>query len=116
MPNLKPPIVKTADAIAYRCGGRSLRLDLTCLHTTYTFCYCSDRIVAALPPGVAFEPLMTLYLTDRTTPEDVRAAKASGIVHAIKLYPAGMEARVVTCSCPGFMTVCDAEIRGDDQQ
>ncbi len=66
MPNLKPPVATTADAEAYR-----------------------DRIFAALPAGRKFEPLMTLYLTDRTSPEEIRRAKASGFVHAVKLYPAG---------------------------
>lgn len=66
MPNLKPPVTTTAAARAYR-----------------------DRILAALPAGMQFEPLMTLYLTDRTSPAEVREAKASGFVHAVKLYPAG---------------------------
>ncbi len=66
MPNLKPPVTTTALAAAYR-----------------------DRIIAALPRGARFEPLMTLYLTDVTPPEEVTAAKASGIVHGFKLYPAG---------------------------
>lgn len=66
MPNLKPPVTTTALARAYR-----------------------ERIVAAVPPGLAFEPLMTLYLTDRTTANEIQAAKASGIVRAAKLYPAG---------------------------
>ena len=68
MPNLRPPVVDTAQAVAYR-----------------------ERIVAALPkegPGSRFTPLMTLYLTDRTPPDEVRRAKAAGIV-AFKLYPAG---------------------------
>ncbi|ASK26372.1 dihydroorotase [Neisseria chenwenguii] len=65
MPNLKPPVVSVADAEAYK-----------------------QRILAALPEGSAFEPLMTLYLTDNATPELVREAKAAGIV-AFKLYPAG---------------------------
>jgi dihydroorotase len=68
MPNLKPPVTTTAQALAYR-----------------------ERIVAALPasgPGSDFTPLMTLYLTDTTTPEEIRRAKAAGIV-ALKLYPAG---------------------------
>ncbi|MCF7521647.1 dihydroorotase [Neisseria sp. ZJ106] len=65
MPNLKPPVVGVADALAYR-----------------------QRIMAALPEGSTFEPLMTLYLTDKTTPQTVREAKAAGIV-AFKLYPAG---------------------------
>ncbi len=66
MPNLKPPIVTTAQALAYR-----------------------DRILAALPDGAAFEPLMTLYLTNNTPPDEIRRAKDSGFVHAVKLYPAG---------------------------
>jgi dihydroorotase len=66
MPNLKPPVTTTALALAYR-----------------------DRIRAALPPGTRFEPLMTLYLTDNTRPEEIAAAKASGAVHAVKYYPAG---------------------------
>ena len=68
MPNLRPPVTTTAQAIAYR-----------------------ERIVAALPKqgrGSDFTPLMTLYLTDRTPPAEVRRAKAAGIV-AFKLYPAG---------------------------
>ena len=48
-----------------------------------------DRILAALPEGMSFEPLMTLYLTEDTNPEDVAAAAASGLVKAVKLYPAG---------------------------
>jgi dihydroorotase len=66
MPNLVPPVVTARDAAAYR-----------------------DRIRAALPPGQAFEPLMTLYLTEATDPDDVAAAAADGLVHAVKLYPAG---------------------------
>jgi dihydroorotase len=66
MPNLRPPVTTTAQALAYR-----------------------ERILAALPKGMAFEPLMTLYLTDNTQPEEIRRAKQSGIVHAVKLYPAG---------------------------
>lgn len=66
MPNLVPPVVKGADAAAYR-----------------------DRILSALPEGMAFEPLMTLYLTEDTDAEDVAAAHASGLVKAVKLYPAG---------------------------
>jgi dihydroorotase len=66
MPNLVPPVVTGAEAAAYR-----------------------DRILAALPEGQAFEPLMTLYLTETTDPEDVAAAAASGLVTAVKLYPAG---------------------------
>ncbi|WP_299725266.1 dihydroorotase [uncultured Tateyamaria sp.] len=66
MPNLVPPVVTSAQAMAYR-----------------------DRILAALPEGMAFEPLMTLYLTEDTDPDDVAAAHASGLVKAVKLYPAG---------------------------
>ena len=66
MPNLVPPVVTGAQAAAYR-----------------------DRILAALPDGMAFEPLMTLYLTEDTDPADVAAAHASGLVKAVKLYPAG---------------------------
>jgi dihydroorotase len=66
MPNLKPPVRTVAEAAAYR-----------------------DRILAALPAGLAFEPLMTLYLTDNTSPEEVLKARASGFVHAVKYYPAG---------------------------
>ncbi|QPM89322.1 dihydroorotase [Pseudooceanicola algae] len=66
MPNLVPPVVTGAEAGAYR-----------------------DRILAALPDGMTFEPLMTLYLTEETDPEDVAVAHASGLVKAVKLYPAG---------------------------
>ena len=66
MPNLRPPIVTTKDAINYR-----------------------QRILNALPKGAEFEPLMTLYLTDNTQPEEIRHARESGIVHGVKLYPAG---------------------------
>jgi dihydroorotase len=66
MPNLVPPVVTLADATAYR-----------------------DRILGALPQGLAFEPLMTLYLTEGTDPADVARAQASGLVKAVKLYPAG---------------------------
>ena len=66
MPNLRPPVTTVADALAYQ-----------------------QRIRAALPVGSAFEPLMTLYLTDRTSPEEVARAAESADVHAFKLYPAG---------------------------
>lgn len=66
MPNLKPPVRTVADAAAYR-----------------------ERILAALPAGSTFQPLMTLYLTDLTPPEEVEKITQSGFVHAIKLYPAG---------------------------
>ena len=65
MPNLKPPITSAAQAVAYR-----------------------DRILAARPRGSAFEPLMTLYLTDRLPPEEIARARDVGVV-AVKLYPAG---------------------------
>jgi dihydroorotase len=66
MPNLKPPVTTTALAATYR-----------------------ERILAARPAGSRFEPLMTLYLTDRTAPKEIAVAKASGFVHGCKLYPAG---------------------------
>jgi dihydroorotase len=66
MPNLKPPVTTTSLAMAYR-----------------------QRILDALPAGSTFQPLMTLYLTDRTEPAEVDRAKASGHVHGFKLYPAG---------------------------
>ena len=66
MPNLVPPVVTGAQALAYR-----------------------DRILAALPDGAPFEPLMTLYLTEGTDPADVVAAAQSGLIKAVKLYPAG---------------------------
>jgi dihydroorotase len=66
MPNLRPPITTVAQAQAYR-----------------------ERILAALPTGARFEPLMTLYLTDRTDAAEIARAKASGFVHAVKYYPAG---------------------------
>lgn len=66
MPNLVPPVVTAEHAIAYR-----------------------ERIMAAVPKGAAFTPLMTLYLTESTDPEDVRAAHAAGNATAVKLYPAG---------------------------
>lgn len=65
MPNLKPPVTTAAQAQAYR-----------------------ERILAALPAGLDFEPLMTLYLTDRLPPSEIAAAKDAGVV-ALKLYPAG---------------------------
>ena len=66
MPNLKPPVTTVAQAAAYR-----------------------DRILAAMPEDAAFEPLMTLYLTDNTAPEEIRRAADSEFVHAVKYYPAG---------------------------
>ncbi|MDO8990197.1 MAG: dihydroorotase [Sideroxyarcus sp.] len=66
MPNLRPPVTNTVQAVQYR-----------------------QRILTALPAGMKFEPLMTLYLTDNTTAEEIRKARESGVVHAVKLYPAG---------------------------
>ena len=66
MPNLVPPVVTARDAAAYR-----------------------DRIRAVMPESARFTPLMTLYLTEETDPEDLAAAHASGLVTAVKLYPAG---------------------------
>lgn len=66
MPNLRPPIITTDLALAYR-----------------------QRILDALPAGSDFQPLMTLYLTDNTAPEEIARAKVSGMVHGVKLYPAG---------------------------
>ncbi len=103
MPNLKPPVRSLADATAYR-----------------------QRILAGVPPGVAFEPLMTLYLTgalralfmaaesqltesthaDNTTPEDIAAAAASGFVAACKYYPAG----ATTNSADGVTDVRKARV------
>jgi dihydroorotase len=66
MPNLRPPVVTVAQAGAYR-----------------------ERILAALPKGASFTPLMTLYFTDGTGRDEIARAKASGFVHALKYYPAG---------------------------
>jgi dihydroorotase len=66
MPNLKPPVTTVDAARAYR-----------------------DRILQAIPRGLRFEPLMTLYLTDSTSPEEIRRARASGFIVGAKLYPAG---------------------------
>jgi dihydroorotase len=66
MPNLVPPVVTAADAMAYR-----------------------DRIMSALPNGSGFTPLMTLYLTEQTDPDDLAQAHKDGIITAVKLYPAG---------------------------
>ncbi len=65
MPNLKPPVTTAAQAVAYR-----------------------DRIMAALPHGATFKPLMTLYLTDQLPPAEIARAQDAGVV-AVKLYPAG---------------------------
>jgi dihydroorotase len=66
MPNLRPPVSTTAQALEYR-----------------------ERILCALPPDSTFEPLMTLYLTDNTPAAEIVQAKSSGRVHGVKLYPAG---------------------------
>lgn len=66
MPNLRPPVTTTELALAYR-----------------------ERVIEALPAGSSFEPLMTLYLTDNTSADEIAKAKASGIIHGVKLYPAG---------------------------
>ena len=66
MPNLKPPVATTTQALAYR-----------------------DRILKSLPGGSDFQPLMTLYLTEKTSPAEIIQAKQSGHVYAVKYYPAG---------------------------
>ena len=66
MPNLRPPVTTTAAALEYR-----------------------ERILAALTPGSHFQPLMTLYLTDNTPASEISTAKSTGVVHAVKYYPAG---------------------------
>ncbi len=85
MPNLMPPVTTTQQALAYR-----------------------ERILAALPDGSRFEPLMTLYLTDDTPPAEIERASASGLIHAVKLYPAG----ATTNSASGVTDLahCDAAI------
>ncbi|MGL6214168.1 amidohydrolase family protein, partial [Billgrantia desiderata] len=85
MPNLKPPVTTTEQAQGYR-----------------------ERILAARPAGSTFEPLMTLYLTDNTPAEEIERAVASGLVHAVKLYPAG----ATTNSDSGVTDLahCDAAI------
>nr|WP_255762921.1 dihydroorotase [Halomonas desiderata] len=85
MPNLKPPVTTTEQAQGYR-----------------------ERILAARPAGSTFEPLMTLYLTDNTPAEEIERAVTSGLVHAVKLYPAG----ATTNSDSGVTDLahCDAAI------
>ncbi|NIC03854.1 dihydroorotase [Billgrantia bachuensis] len=85
MPNLKPPVTTTEQAMSYR-----------------------ERILAARPEGSAFEPLMTLYLTDNTPADEIERAVASGLVHAVKLYPAG----ATTNSASGVTDLghCDAAV------
>jgi dihydroorotase len=105
MPNLKPPVRNLEEAAAYR-----------------------QRIIAALPPGAKFEPLMTLYLTDRTAPEDIVAARASGFVKAVKYYPAGAttnsdsgvtdlrkcDAAIAAMQDVGLPLLLHGEVTGDD--
>src|SRR4051812_36284244 len=83
MPNLKPPVVTVEQAAKYR-----------------------ERIVAALPRGASFQPLMTLYLTEDTKPQEIERAKAAGFVKAVKYYPAG----ATTNSASGVSDIrkCDA--------
>lgn len=85
MPNLRPPVTTVAAAADYRA-----------------------RILAALPAGLSFQPLMTLYLTDNTPVDEIRRAADSGFVHAVKLYPAG----ATTNSDAGVtsLTRCDATL------
>lgn len=85
MPNLKPPVTNTEQAMAYR-----------------------ERILAALPSGSQFEPLMTLYLTDTTPASEIEKAMESGVVKAVKLYPAG----ATTNSASGVTDIahCDEAI------
>ena len=66
MPNLVPPVTTTQQAIEYR-----------------------SRIQNAVPGSTQFDPLMTLYLTDNTSPQEITRAKESGLIHGVKLYPAG---------------------------
>jgi dihydroorotase len=105
MPNLKPPVRTVDEAAAYR-----------------------ERIIAALPTGAQFEPLMTLYLTDRTSPADIVAAKASGFVKAVKYYPAGAttnsdsgvtdlrkcDAAIAAMQDVGLPLLLHGEVTGDD--
>ena len=86
MPNLKPPVTTTAQARAYR-----------------------ERILAALPAGTQFEPLMTLYLTDNTSPEVIREARASGFIHGVNrtLGRTGIGVyEMVTAPFPPYHPVC----------
>lgn len=91
MPNLRPPVTTTAQALEYRL-----------------------RILAALPEALSgrFEPLMTLYLTDRTAPEEILLARASGVVHGVKLYPAG----ATTNSAAGVTSLAHLEAVLDAMQ
>ncbi|ARU30475.1 dihydroorotase [Sulfuriferula sp. AH1] len=92
MPNLRPPIRTTGDARAYY-----------------------ERILAALPAGMQFEPLMTLYLTNNTDPAEIARAKASGIVHAVKYYPAGATTNSdmgLTALTNGYAVIAEMEKHG----
>jgi dihydroorotase len=91
MPNLKPPVTDTETALTYR-----------------------ERILTAIPPGIVFDPLMTLYLTDRTTPDEIRRAAESGFIKAVKLYPAG----ATTHSDSGVTNLdrCDAALSEMEKQ
>ncbi|MDR3391151.1 MAG: dihydroorotase [Sulfuriferula sp.] len=92
MPNLRPPIRTADDARAYR-----------------------QRILAALPSGMQFEPLMTLYLTNNTDPAEIARAKASGIVHAVKYYPAGATTNSdmgLTELAKGYAVIAEMEKHG----
>ncbi|RFA24590.1 dihydroorotase [Alkalilimnicola ehrlichii] len=86
MPNLTPPVTTTERALAYR-----------------------ERILAAVPKGADFTPLMTLYLTDNTPPAEIERAQASGHIYGVKLYPAG----ATTNSDAGVTDIarCDATLR-----
>jgi len=86
MPNLKPPVTTVAQALAYR-----------------------ERILAVVPPGARFEPLMTLYLTDATPAGELRRARESGAVHGVKLYPAG--ATTHSDSGVSDLARCDAALQ-----
>jgi len=91
MPNLKPPVTTVEQAASYR-----------------------QRILEALPDHAQFEPLMTLYLTDNTSPAEIDRAKDSGFVHAVKLYPAG----ATTNSDAGVtdLTTCRATLARMEKQ
>ena len=91
MPNLKPPVTTVAAAAAYR-----------------------ERILAAVPQGADFQPLMTLYLTDNTPPAEILLARQSGFVHGVKYYPAG----ATTNSASGVTDIrrCDATLAAMAEQ
>lgn len=82
MPNLKPPVTTTELALEYR-----------------------ERILKAIPEGGTFTPLMTLYMTDKTSADEIRKAKATGHVYAVKLYPAG----ATTNSASGVTDIANVE-------